>query len=168
MNVTELNMNAAEQRPDWLQLEPGEQYLGSYPAKQGAEAVVVVVIAVLLLCALIAVLGAVQGWAPKGGQVVSSVGGTLAGLIFSWAQLRKQRLYLTSKMLVFGQPPKKVQGLPLEQVSRLERGTGLTKWTVYIYGPQANKPATTLTVFNTDAVLAELSERCGRAREQGR
>ncbi|GEM_PF-2295920 len=162
-----MDNKATQQPPDWLKLEPGEEYVTSWQTQQFLRAVLLWSLAATVLASVVTLIAVILGH-KDGPQGLLTVMGTVSGIVISLGQISRQRLYVTSKMLVFGLPPKGVKGLPLEQVSRLERGTGIAKWTISIYGRGRTKPVTNLTVFNTDEVLAELSELCRRAREQGR
>lgn len=168
MTTKEFKLKAGPKAPDWLKLEPDEQYLKSYPAKQGAILVCYLALIALGICGAVFVFMKLTGCCGNKdmGWLVSILG-TSGAMIAPLAQLYKCQLHVTSKMLVFGDPPKKIQGLPLEQVTRLERGTGFARWTISIFGPRGSRPVTKATVLNTDEVLAELSELCQQARGAG-
>ena len=167
MEATEIKMKAAQQPPEWLKLEPGEEYVTSYQTMEVAKAVLLWSLAATVLGSVVTLIAIILGH-KEGLQGLFTMMGTVSGIVISLSQISRQRLHVTSKMLVFGQPPKGVKGLPLTQISRLGRGTGIAKWTISIYGKQGTKPVTKLYLFNTDEVLEELSELCGRAREAGR
>lgn len=163
MDATEMKTKTAQQPPDWLKLEPGEEYVTSYQAQQFLRAVLLWSLAATVLGSVVTLIAVILGH-KEGVHGLLTVMGTVSGIVISLGQISKQRLHVTSKMLVFGLPPKGVKGLPLTQVSRLERGTGAARWTISIYGQQGTRPVTKLSVFNTDEVLAALSELCQRAQ----
>lgn len=148
--------------PAWLKLEPGETLLASYRGKQLGEVVINVILAVLGLTSLVVLVALLMG---KSGHkdfagILTSLGGTVSGLVVTLAQLRMSQLHVTSKMLIFAEG-KKAAGVPLASVAALKTGDG-SRWTIGIYAKNQVKPVGKITVLDTARVARELAEYCRR------
>lgn len=157
-NKQEIQAGASNQPqpPAWLELEPGERYLKSYPTMQVLIAALIGILVILGLAGVVMLVAVALG-EKEGLSGLLTILGSISGVAISLGQFSGYRLHVTSKMLVFGLPPKGVQGLPLAQITRIGRGRGLAKCTISIYGPRQDKPATVLYVLKADEVLAELT-----------
>jgi hypothetical protein len=147
--------------PAWLKLEQGETLLASYPGKQLAERVIYATLAAVGQCCVVAVVTLAAG---KAGRdltgILTSIGGSGSGLVFTLGQLRSTRLHVTDKMLVFAEG-RKAAGVPLADVSAIKRGDG-SRWTIGVYVQRRPTPVGKITVLNTERVAAELAEYCRR------
>jgi len=151
----------APSAPAWLKLERGEELLASYRGKQIAEVVIYAVFGVLILGTVVLLVArAIGGSGHDIGGILTSLGGTAAGLVLSLAQLKKTQLHVTSKMLIFAEG-KKAAGVPLADVTALKPEDG-SRWTIGIYARGQVKPIGKITVLNPEQVLAELAGYCRR------
>ena len=142
-----------------MELEPGEELLATYQGKQVAEVVIHAVVGLLGLLIVVALATLLFGKSAKDiSTILTSVAGTISGLILTLVQLKKTQLHVTNKMLIFAQG-KKAAGVPLGDVATIKRGDG-SRWTLGIYARGNDKAIGKITVLNVEQTEAELKEYC--------